>query len=197
MILPPPQAPPASTGISSSRSTAGRTGPSPLHCAHPNARLGEIINIAKAAGIAAVDGVTGDGTVSLDVRAQGPTKNLSALNFVGAGKIANATLKMPSLTKPLQIKNSDITFGQNSASLQNVAVTLGQTNVGGTLTLKNFDAPQVQFTLNADKVNVGELQQIFAATPAQPAKRAPRSAISGGSSLRPRRSNPRQNPNPA
>lgn len=138
----------------------------------PNARLGEIINIAKAAGIAAVDGVTGDGTLSLDVRALGPTKNLSALNFVGAGKIANATLKMPSLTKPLQIKNSDITFGQNSASLQNVAVTLGQTNVGGTLTLKNFDAPQVQFNLNADKVNVGELQQIFAATPAPPAKRA-------------------------
>ena len=44
--------------------------------------------------------------------------------------------------------------------------------MGGTLTLKNFDAPQVQFTLNADKVNVAELQQIFAATPAQPAKRA-------------------------
>ena len=76
----------------------------------PNARLGEIINIAKAVGIAAVEGVTGDGTLSLDVRAQGPTKNLSALNFVGTGKIANATLKMPSLTKPLQIKNSDITL---------------------------------------------------------------------------------------
>lgn len=138
----------------------------------PNARIGELINIAKAAGVAAVDGMSGDGTLTLDVKAQGSTKNMSALNFDGTGKITNATLKMPSLTKPLQIKNSDIRFSQNSASLQNIAITLGQTNAGGTVTLKNFEAPQVQFALNADKVNVAELQQIFAATPAQPAKRA-------------------------
>ncbi len=138
----------------------------------PNARIGELINIAKAAGVSAVDGMSGDGTLTLDVKAQGSTKNMSALNFDGTGKISNATLKMPSLTKPLQIKNSDIRFSQNSASLQNIAITLGQTNAGGTVTLKNFDAPQVQFALNADKVNVAELQQIFAATPAQPAKRA-------------------------
>jgi AsmA protein len=138
----------------------------------PNAKLGEIINIAKAAGVSAVEGMSADGTLTLDVRAQGPTANMSALNFDGTGKISNATIKMPSLTKPLTIRNSDIRFSQNSASLQNVSISLGQTNVSGTLTLKNFDAPQVQFTLNADKVNVAELQQIFAATPAQPAKRA-------------------------
>ena len=138
----------------------------------PNARIGELINIAKAAGVSAVDGISGDGTLTLDVKAQGPTKNMSALNFDGSGKISNATLKMPSLTKPLQIKNSDIRFSQNSASLQNIAVSLGQTNAGGTITLKNFAAPQVQFALNADKVNVAELQQTFATTPAQPAKRA-------------------------
>jgi uncharacterized protein involved in outer membrane biogenesis len=138
----------------------------------PNARIGELINMAKAAGVSAVDGMSGDGALTLDVKAQGSTKNLSALNFQGTGKISNATLKMPSLTKPLQIKNSDIRFSQNSASLQNIAVTLGQTNAGGTVTLKNFEAPQVQFALNADKVNVAELQQTFAATPAQPAKRA-------------------------
>ncbi|MBZ5507555.1 MAG: AsmA family protein [Acidobacteriia bacterium] len=138
----------------------------------PNARLGEILNIAKAAGVSAVEGMSGDGTLSLDVRAQGPTKNLSALNFDGTGKISNATLKMPSLTKPVQMRNADIRFSQNSASLQNISVTLGQTNAGGAITLKNFDAPQVQFALNADKVDVAELQQIFAATPAQPSKRA-------------------------
>ncbi|HSK43288.1 MAG TPA: AsmA family protein, partial [Candidatus Binatia bacterium] len=138
----------------------------------PNARIGELINIAKAAGVSAVDGMSGDGVLSLDVKAQGATKNMSALNFDGTGKISNATLKLPSLTKPLQIKNSDIRFSQNSASLQNIALTLGQTNAGGTVTLKNFEAPQVQFALNADKVNVAELQQIFAANPAQPAKRA-------------------------
>jgi len=138
----------------------------------PNARLGEIINIAKALGISAVEGVSGEGTISLDVRAQGPTKNMSALNFDGSGKITNATLNLPSLTKPVQLKNSDLRFNQNSASLQNLALSLGQTNVGGSLTLKNFAAPQVQFNVNADKVNVAELRQILGAAPAQPQKRA-------------------------
>ena len=37
----------------------------------PNARIGELINIAKAAGVSAVDGMSGDGALSLDVKAQG------------------------------------------------------------------------------------------------------------------------------
>ncbi len=139
----------------------------------PNARLGEIINIAKAAGVSAMDGVSGDGAFNLDVRAQGPMKNISALIFNGTGKITNATLKLPSLNKPMQIANSDIQFNQNSASLQNISTTLGETKANGAFTLKNFAAPQVQFTLNADKINVTELRQILNTTPAAaPEKRA-------------------------
>jgi AsmA protein len=138
----------------------------------PNARLGEIINIAQAAGVSAAEGMSGDGMLNLDVHAQGPTKNMSALNFSGTGKLSNTNLKVPSLTKPVQIHNSDIQFSQNTVSLQNVSASVGQTNTNGTLTLKDFAAPQVQFTLNADKVNVAELQQIFNAAPAQPAQHA-------------------------
>jgi AsmA protein len=75
------------------------------------------------------------------------------------------------LTKPVQIRSTDITFSQNAATLQNVALSVGQTNATGSVTLKNFAAPQVQFTLAADRVNVTELQQIMNATPATP-KRA-------------------------
>src|SRR5947209_10187042 len=132
-----------------------------------NARVGELLNIAKAYGVSAVEGMSGDGLLSLDVHAQGPTKNPSALNFNGNGKLQNASLKMPSLTKPVQIRNSDLRFSQNSAIFENVAASVGQTNATGALTLKNFAAPQVQFTLNADKVNVAELQQMMAATPAK------------------------------
>ena len=132
-----------------------------------NARLGEILNIAQAAGVSAADGMFGDGLLTLDVRAQGPTKDLSALTFDGTGKIQNASLKLLSLTKPVQIHNSDIRFSQNSVMLDKVSATVGQTTAGGTLTLKNFAAPQVTFALNADKVNVSELQQIFAVAPAK------------------------------
>ncbi len=135
-----------------------------------NAQLVEVLTIARAVGVPAVDGVSGDGRLSFEAHAQGPTKDLGALSFSGKGKIQSATLKTPSLAKPIQIHNSDLTFGQNSASLQNISVTAGPTKVSGTLTLKDFAAPQVQFTLNADKVDVVQLQQLFAAAPAARAR---------------------------
>ncbi len=134
--------------------------------------LGEILELARTAGVSAVEGISGDGNLTLAVKGQGPIKNMSALDLSGTGKISNANLKLPSLTKPLQVRNSDIQFSKNSIGLQNVNAGIGQTNANGTLALRNFDAPQVQFTLNLDKVNVTELQQIFNAAPAQPKRAA-------------------------
>lgn len=132
----------------------------------PNAPIGEIVRLASAFG---GQEISGSGTISLNVKAQGPTNNL---NLDGNGKIQNASLKMPSAAKPVDIHNTDITFSQNTANLQNISISVGETNANGSLTLRNFSAPVVQFTLNADKVNVPELQQIFGAAPAEPAKRA-------------------------
>jgi uncharacterized protein involved in outer membrane biogenesis len=158
------------TTITASFALAQYTGPASTINASlrvPSARIAEVLTIAKAYGVAAVEGMTGDGMLALDVRVQGPVKDLSALSFSGTGKIQNANLRMPSLTKPLQIRNADITFSQNSASLQKLTAMVGDTTATGTLTLKNFAAPQVQFTLTADKVNVTELQQLTSAVPAK------------------------------
>jgi AsmA protein len=134
-----------------------------------NARVGEVLNIAKAYGISAVEGMTGDGSLNLDVHVEGPAKNPSGLSFNGSGKIQNAAIKIPTFTKPVQIRNSDIRFSQNSAILENVAASVGQTSISGSLTAKNFANPQVQFKFNADKVNVTELQQSFAVPPTKQA----------------------------
>ena len=136
----------------------------------PNARIAELLNIGKAAGVSALDGISGDGALSLDVHAQGPTKNMSALAFSGSGKIQEAKLQLPSLTKPVMINNSDIAFSENSIALDKVSAAVGGTNATGSLTLKNFAEPQVKFTLTADKINVAELQQLTATPP--PAKHA-------------------------
>lgn len=140
-----------------------------------NARVGELLSMARAYGVTAVEGISGDGLLNLDARAQGPAKNLSALIFSGTGKLQNASIKLPSLTAPVQVRNADLRFSQNSAVLSNLNAGLGQTNATGGLTLKDFSAPQVQFNLNADKVNVSELQQMMATPPASPAR-----ASSGG-----------------
>jgi len=135
-----------------------------------NARLGEVLNIAKAAGVSAVEGISGDGSLGLDLHAQGLTKDLAALSFSGKGKIQNATLKTPSLSQPIQIHSADLAFSQNSASVQGISAKVGTTNLSGGLTLKDFTTPQVQFTLNADKVDVAQMQQLFAAAPSQHAQ---------------------------
>lgn len=136
-----------------------------------NAELGEFINIAKAYGVAALQGVTASGALSLNARVQGPIKHTDALTYSGNGSLRNAVINTPSLTKPLQVRNASMNFAQNAVTLQNVALSLGETNANGNVTVRNFAAPQLQFTLTADKVNVAELEQITKSAPA-PAQRA-------------------------
>jgi len=111
--------------------------------------------------------MSGAGAVSLDLHLQGPTRDPGAMTYSGAGLLQNASLKVPSLTKPLQIKNANLRFAQNAAVLDQVAVSVGQTNATGSLTIRNFTAPNVEFALSADKFDVGEWQQMMT-NPPQP-----------------------------
>src|SRR5258706_1788519 len=58
-----------------------------------HAKLGEVLNIAKAYGVSAVDGMSGNGPLQLDVNVHGPTKNTAAMTYSGSGNLQNATLK--------------------------------------------------------------------------------------------------------
>src|SRR5262249_852514 len=91
----------------------------------PNARISQLLNLAKAGGMSGGQGISGEGRLILDVQAQGPTKNLSALVFNGTGKVQNASLKLSSLDQPVQIRSSDIRFSQNSATLDNLSAAVG------------------------------------------------------------------------
>jgi hypothetical protein len=73
------------------------------------------------------------------------------------------------MTQPLHVRNVGLQFTQNAMTLQNINASLGNTNATGQVTVRNFAAPQLQFTLNADKVNVAELQQIMGSSDNQPA----------------------------
>ncbi|HZR32969.1 MAG TPA: AsmA family protein [Terriglobales bacterium] len=164
-----------STNVALQVTLAQYTSPSPAVDATlrtANAQINELLNIAKAYGVSALAGASGSGVLTLNVHATGPLKNASAMNFSGNGNVRNATLKTPSLTQPLNLRNADLQFTQNSAILQNLTAALGQSDASGNLTVRNFSAPQVQFNISANRINVQELQQIT--SPANPpaAKRA-------------------------
>ncbi|HSE48133.1 MAG TPA: AsmA family protein [Terriglobales bacterium] len=131
------------------------------------AQVEDVLNIARAYGIEAVEGVSGSGRITLDLRASGALKNASAMALSGSGSLQNANLQMPSLGTPVVVRNADLKFTQNSAVLQNLVGAIGSTNASGTVTLRNFAAPQVEFTLTADKLNLNELPAWFASKKAQ------------------------------
>ncbi len=129
------------------------------------ANIAELLNMAKAYGVDAAEGVSGSGRLSLNVHAQGPVSEADKLVYTGAGQISGATLNTPTLTKPIVIRNADIHFAQNAASLDNLDASLASTTMRGTLSAKNFAAPNLQFNLSVDKVDTNELQQLQAKTP--------------------------------
>ena len=135
-----------------------------------NAKMEELLGIAKAYGVNAAEGMTGSGAVTLDVHATGPLKNTNAMNFSGNGALQNVTLRTPSLTQPVNVKSATVQFTQNSANLTNFVASLGSTNANGNVSIANFDAPNLRFALNIDKVNMAELQKITGGS--QPAKKA-------------------------
>lgn len=169
----------AGTKLSTQFTLTGYTGPTPDISASvrtSNAQIGDLISIGKAYGATSLQGMSGSGTLSLNLHASGPLKNASAMTFSGTGQLVNASLKMPSLSQPLNLRSADLKFTQNSMSVDKLVASLGQSSASGNLTMRNFAAPQVQFDIMSPKIDVVQLQQITAAPPA-PAKRAAWSVV--------------------
>ncbi|HUS18651.1 MAG TPA: AsmA family protein [Terriglobales bacterium] len=138
------------------------------------AKLGELLSIAKASGISAVEDMDGSGAVNLNVRVQGSTRKNAALNYSGSGTLRDGSISLPSFTKPVQVRQADIKFSQNAAIFDNVVFALGSTNARGSMSLKGLNpgaTPQLQFALNADKFDATEWQTLMRNQPV-PAKTA-------------------------
>jgi uncharacterized protein involved in outer membrane biogenesis len=133
------------------------------------ANVAEVLNMAKAYGVEAAQGLTGTGVLSLDAHVQGPLKNSSQMNYSGSANLSNVSLSSPTLSKPIAIRTANVRFAQNGASFDGLSAAIGSTNLQGNLSAKNFSSPEVQFALSADKIDVAELQQLRTTTKAPPA----------------------------
>ncbi|MGE5647690.1 MAG: AsmA family protein [Acidobacteriota bacterium] len=123
------------------------------------ANLADVLSLARAFG---VDGVTGSGTVSLDGSVQGP---LDSPNYSGGGSLENASLRFALLAKPLNVRNAEVRLNRQQATLSNLACSLGSSNMKGSVTVRNFAAPEAGFQLNIDKLDIDELQQAMKPQP--------------------------------
>jgi uncharacterized protein involved in outer membrane biogenesis len=124
------------------------------------ANVGELLNMAKAYGVPAANGMSGSGKLSLDAHVQGPVKDTAKLIYSGSGTLSDVSLNSPNLAKPLNIRSANLHLAQNGASIDNLAASLGSSDIQGNFSAKNLSAPQVQFALNSNKIDVNELAQL-------------------------------------
>jgi uncharacterized protein involved in outer membrane biogenesis len=129
-----------------------------------NADVQELLRIANAYGISAVQGMDGSGAITLNVSVSGPMKQPEQLTYSGTGAVRNVSLQIPSLARPLGVRTADLQFAGTGVNIGNLEATIGQTTARGSLTATNFNAPHLQFDLGANDINVAEWEQIFKAT---------------------------------
>ena len=132
-----------------------------------NAQLADLLSMARAYGLSAAKDVTGSGLATLHVQAAGPIENVGAMNITGNGQLQNASFHSPNLKAPLNVHRADLNFSGNAAQVSNLAASVGQSDAAGTITVRNFAAPNVQFALTSNKIDLTELQQLH--SPARPA----------------------------
>jgi hypothetical protein len=123
-----------------------------------DADLGELLHVARAWGVEAAEGMRGSGRLSVNVRATGPTTDLA---FSGSGSLREATLQAPALAEPLRVRTATLNFSQDAAILEQLSASLGGTTFDGRFSLRNFDAPRVDFDLAADRIDVVAFQALF------------------------------------
>ncbi|MCC6364407.1 MAG: AsmA family protein [Bryobacterales bacterium] len=143
------------------------------------ANLGELLNVASAYGVS-TGGIQGDGSVSVDVKLDGPFKYLT---YSGSGLLENATLQLPSLTRPLAVKTATLRFEENSAVLENMVCTLAGSTLRAMVKVRNFAAPELQFSADVDQINVDELRKIAKDQPAAAAGAKSTGAVRGKGTL--------------
>lgn len=125
----------------------------------PGADLAEVLTVARAWGVHAVDDVKGTGRLTLDVHAAGA---LDSPVYSGRGSLDNATLQVPALAQPVQVRRAGLTFSGEGALAENLNIIIGKTTADGRLGVRNLAAPQVSFDLTADKIDVADIQGVFA-----------------------------------
>lgn len=149
----------------------------------PGADMAELLALSQVFG---GPDATGTGTVSLDLKLQGPA---ATPEYSGTAALRDVTLNLASLTKPVSIKTAAIRLDGRSAAISNLDASLAGTNVRGTASVTNFASPSFKFDLSADKLDAAEWQQLSAPSASSssrsssPPPSAPPSAIFAQGSL--------------
>jgi AsmA protein len=116
---------------------------------------------AQLAGLlqmAGVDSISGTGTVTMNLKVSGALK---ALTYAGTAALRDASIKFQSLRSPLQIQSADVRVAPDQLALAITQASIGSSRAKGTLNVREFSHPKLEFSLDVDKVDAVELEKLF------------------------------------
>ena len=125
-----------------------------------DARVEELLRMASAYGVKPA-GLNGTGAINLDMKVSQLGKKIS---YSGAGTLQNVSITSPDLPKALTVATAAIKFSDDRIVLDHLQAGMSSMHMNGSLSLKDFAHPDLQFNLHIDQVNVDELSQMTAPT---------------------------------
>ncbi len=124
----------------------------------PTSSLGDLVDMAQAYGVEAARGVKATGTAAIEAKVFGGIGKGGRLQYRGTGSITGATVKAPALTQPVTVRAAKLRFEGDTAGVEGLDATVGQTIVTGRVA---SHGDSLDFALAADKVDIDELRKLM------------------------------------
>jgi uncharacterized protein involved in outer membrane biogenesis len=138
--------------------------------------VSDLLAIASSFGITLPEGMkVQDGSIDLQLTAKQTLGEKPVLSLQGQAALNGSKVQTALLKAPMEVHQVQLQFTGQSASIPSFSASLAGSTLGGKLQINNFEAPTLQFALNADRLDLSKLEQMInTAENAAPAKATPK-----------------------
>ncbi len=135
--------------------------------------VSDLLAIASSFGVSLPDGMkVQDGSIDLQLTARQAFGDKPVLSLQGQSTLSGSKVQTALLKAPMEVHQVQLQFTGQSASIPSLSASFAGSKLGGKLQINNFEAPTLQFALNADRLDLSKLEQMIntseGAAPAKP-----------------------------
>jgi len=146
--------------------------------------VSDLLAIASSFGITLPEGMkVQDGSLDLQLTARQTLGEKPVLSLQGQAALSGSKVQTALLKAPMEVHQVQLQFTGQSVSIPSLSASFAGSKLGGKVQINNFEAPTLQFALNADQLDLSKLEQMIntaeSATPVKPTT-APAARIPDG-----------------
>ena len=124
--------------------------------------VSDLLAIASSFGIILPEGMkVQDGSIDLQLTARQTLGEKPVLSLQGQAALSGSKVQTALLKAPMEVHQVQLQFTGQSASIPSLSASFAGSKLGGNLQINNFEAPTLQFALNADRLDLSKLEQMI------------------------------------